>query len=517
MTWDSKKKKAFVTASSKTRAKFAKGGPVQRFVGGGTVHALEGPNTSLVQQNATNPNTGIAGTISGALGLNDNFQAGSAMITPGTNTEQLNDAYTTATGALQQQMDLTHTLSPQAAQAVQHQSDLANQYAAMTRGEGPNPARAQLHQATGQNIASQAALMAGQRGANQNAGLMARQIANQGAQTQQQAAGQDATLEAQQQIAAQDKLANLSESQVGQAQGATTGANTAAQNEQNILQGANTAANNAAVGMQSNVNNTNAQTSMANQAQAGKTLSSVVSMLPVIGGMLAKGGVVEPHVKLAEMNAVSLKHHYAGGGGVHQSPMESYFAPVAQQGGPSIESTPDMASKIPKNTMDDDIKGTMEKLKKKEPETTTGTAADWEVGGGMAGGPMDAGSVAEAAPALAAHGGMMKLNYCHGPHKSHVANFLAEGGKVKSMVSPGEIYLSPEKVSKVINEDVDPKKIGQKIGGKAKVKGDSYENDTVPMDLQEGGVVIDRENMGTREKRLLFVHKSIARKKAGAK
>lgn len=66
-------------------------------------------------------------------------------------------------------------------------------------GEGPDIAGAQLAQVTGQNVANQAALMAGQRGAAANPALMARQAAMQGGALQQQAAGQAQTLRLQQQ------------------------------------------------------------------------------------------------------------------------------------------------------------------------------------------------------------------------------------------------------------------------------------------------------------------------------
>ena len=95
------------------------------------------------------------------------------------------------------------------------QAGLAQQYQNIASGQGPNPAMAQLNQTTGQNVANQAALMAGQRGAGANVGLMARQAAQQGAATQQQAVGQGATMEAQQRLNA---LSGLSSQQQAQAQ-----------------------------------------------------------------------------------------------------------------------------------------------------------------------------------------------------------------------------------------------------------------------------------------------------------
>ena len=102
-----------------------------------------------------------------------------------------------------------------------------------------------------------------------------------------------------------------------------------------------------------------------------------------------------------------------------------------------------------------------------------------------------------------------------GPHKGHMANYLAQGGQVPAMVSPGEIYLSPENVRKVVHEGQDPKSVGVTFRGKAKVRGDSLKNDTIPETLEEGGVVIDRKNVMSREKRELFVHKALAKKRAG--
>ncbi len=72
----------------------------------------------------------------------------------------------------------------------------------IANGTGPNPAQAMLNQQTGANVAQQAALMAGQRGAGANVGLMARQAAQQGAGIQQQAVGQGATMQANQSLGA---------------------------------------------------------------------------------------------------------------------------------------------------------------------------------------------------------------------------------------------------------------------------------------------------------------------------
>lgn len=539
---DAKKKAEFVRVMG--RQKFAKGGAVRKLArrkyfadGGPLVNTqdvpnpntqLGGPGTGTVNT-ASNPNTGILGTIGGALGLNNNFQAGAANTQAGTNAAQLNQAYNGSQTALQQQQSLADTLNPQAAQAAQNQANLAQQLYGMTQGQGPNPALAELAQATAGNVAQTGAQMAGARGANQNVGLMARQIGQQGAATQQAAAGQAATLQAQQQIAAQQNLANLAASQIGQTGSAITGSNTAQQNEQNILQQANSAFNNNQVGMQSNINNTNAQTAQGNQGMAGKILGGVSSAISgLTGGLFAEGGEVEApeHLKLAEMNAHAIAHgkKLAGGGAIGPNPLlgnqttggpsqnwAGQYMGASQAGGPNIEATPAAQKQ-------DDVDLTKAGSMLGNAFKGSGGQSDEDALEGYARADAVLGSTNPEVQmpsanefTMVAHGGKI----AEGPHGSHVANYLfADGGKVPAMVSPGEIYLSPENVHKVVHEGIDPKKVGEKIPGKAKVRGDSFKNDTVPKTLEEGGVVIDRKNMGTKEKRELFVHRSLAKKRA---
>lgn len=170
--------------------------------------------------------------------------------------QQVNNGTNTATSGINSTQDLIAALSAQG--GINNQSNvygqqqaLANQYGQIASGVGPNPAQAALEQATGVNVANQAALAASQRGSGANVGLIARQVGQNGANIQQQAAGQGATLQAQQQLAAlgaegqqQNNLANLATTQVGQQVGATNALNTAAEQNQssllNALQGYNT-------------------------------------------------------------------------------------------------------------------------------------------------------------------------------------------------------------------------------------------------------------------------------------
>lgn len=133
------------------------------------------------------------------------------------------------------------------------QQALANALLAQSNGEGPNPAQAALNASTGQNVANQAALMASQRGAGANAGLLARQAAQQGAAIQQQAGGQGAVLQAQQQLAARQQLGAqqqaMQQGNLGQQAASTSllGAASGAQNAQNNTSVAN-------YGMQQGIN-----------------------------------------------------------------------------------------------------------------------------------------------------------------------------------------------------------------------------------------------------------------------
>ena len=145
---------------------------------------------------------------------------------------QLNTSWDQQQAALKQQQDFINAVTAQ--NGLTNQSNVFNQMQGLTgqfqniaAGQGPNPAMAALNQATGANVANQAALMAGQRGAGANPALLARQAAMQGAQTQQQAVGQAATLQAQQQLAAlqalqqqQGMMGNLAGAQVNEQQGA---------------------------------------------------------------------------------------------------------------------------------------------------------------------------------------------------------------------------------------------------------------------------------------------------------
>lgn len=243
--------------------------------------------------------------IIGGATNNGNFTAIGAPLQDPTTTGQATTAYGNTQSGLDQQQQLANALAAQGginnqSSVYNQQQQLANALQMQAQGVGPNPAQDQFAQNTGANVASQAALMAGQRGVGANPGEIARQIAMQGAATQQQAAGQQATLQAQQQLAAQGQLqaqqqnlAGLATQQVGQQAGAVSGYNQFAQGQQQNLLNGIAQQNNSAVGTQSNINNANAGIAGINAQNTAKVFGGLANSAGGAAQALAKGGEVE--------------------------------------------------------------------------------------------------------------------------------------------------------------------------------------------------------------------------------
>lgn len=106
------------------------------------------------------------------------------------------------------------------------------------QGPGADIAGAQLNQVTGQNIASQAALLAGQRGAAANPALAARLIGQQGGALQQQAVGQAQQLRLQQEQQRELLRAQALQAQAGIAGGLVSAQQQAIQNKAALAAGA---------------------------------------------------------------------------------------------------------------------------------------------------------------------------------------------------------------------------------------------------------------------------------------
>lgn len=206
------------------------------------------------------------------------------------NQGQIDTSYQGVQDSLKSQQQLMQALQGQ--NGIQNQSNVYNQFQDIAAGRGPNPAQAMLANATGQNVANQASLMAGQRGAGSNVGLMARQAAGQGAGIQQNAVGQGAALQANQSLNALGAAGNLASGQVSNQMAATGSLSSAQQTEQQNLLNAQAQFNAAKVGAASNVNNANASLASTVMGQQGKLIGGLLQgsgqAMGAGGGMIAR-------------------------------------------------------------------------------------------------------------------------------------------------------------------------------------------------------------------------------------
>lgn len=161
------------------------------------------------------------------------------------------------------------------------QNNLAQALQQQMAGQGPNLANALLHQATNQNMAQSAAMMASQQGINP--ALAARSAGQNLAQAQQQAAAQASLNQVQQQLMAQQQLGGLY-GQMGNQQ----------LTQQQINQGA-LANQNSATNQQSQIGSSMAQANMQDQRKAMSGLLGGASSILGLG--LAHGGQIPEHLK----------------------------------------------------------------------------------------------------------------------------------------------------------------------------------------------------------------------------
>lgn len=214
-----------------------------------------------------------------------------------------------------------------ALQGIQgQQQSLANQLQQQTLGQGPNPAQAALNANTGTNVANTAALMAGQRGASANPGLIARQAAGQGAQIQQNAVGQEATLNAQQQLSAEQLLAQ----QQSQLVSGTLGGQNANTNLLNANIQGQDAQNVASInnyGMEQKINaDTAAANAKAKDAKSQGIVDSIGKSIPVLGQFFAHGGQIPDHLhavgKIVHPDFIKAKNFRSGGNVAGKAPVQ---------------------------------------------------------------------------------------------------------------------------------------------------------------------------------------------------
>lgn len=509
-----------------------------------------GQGQDIYNQIAANNGLGTQAAATGAqAGLNKGVASlggagvmGNAMGQQGGLNTQLGNA-----GGIQAQMGGIQGLQ----NVLAAQQGTAGQLQGIANGTGPNPAQAALNQATGQNIANQAALMAGQRGAGSNVGLMARQAAQQGAGIQQQAVGQGATMQAQQEMNALGQLTaqqqamgatnqgiagigagltgaqqaginnlygqgqgavNALQTGIGQqfGQGATTtgqlmaqqGANTAnAQNEVGNLIGAT------GTNMQGNLTNSGQLIGAAgqqnatkagmqgnvNSANAGLAGNVMGGQQAMIGGLLS-GGAAGSKTATGGVPAAAaaaeggLVQKMAAGGPTDIS-QPLTFGSYLQKVGNSMTSSGD--------ALGGDTPG--QKAIKKGAADMSGAFVSALKGPAAAPAAPLAGPDASAAnPGIA---------------------MAAKGGRIKAMVSENEVVLPPDVVKSSDAPERSADFVGRvmknkmpydqnKEGGlimakdskqKAEKSGNSYDNDKIPEDLPEGSVVIPRSVMQAKD------------------
>lgn len=229
------------------------------------------------------------GNVAGMLGMGggaggSGFDVDKAHVAEAVGLDQTNAAQQASLNALTQQQNFLNAV--QAQNGLGNQSTVFNNLANTAAGVGPNPAQAMLANATGDNIANQAALMAGQRGAAANPALMARQAAMQGANIQQQSIGQNAALQANQRLGALGQMGNIANQQAAQYGAAVQGNTGANQNQQNMLLNQISSQNNANVSAQNSVNQANSQMAQANMGAQGNIFGNLLGAAgTVVGGI----------------------------------------------------------------------------------------------------------------------------------------------------------------------------------------------------------------------------------------
>lgn len=374
------------------------------------------------------------------------------------------EAYYRNQAALASQQRLLGALQGQG--GLQKQTDVYGQLQDIAAGKGPNPAQAMLNQRTGENVANQAALMAGQRGASANVGLMARQAAQAGSGIQQQAVGQGATMQANQSLGAINQAGNLANTMASNQIAGTNAATNAEQAQYGNLMNALAQQNQQRIASQSSVNAGNAglaQTGMGGQQQMLGGMMSGAAMMVAHGGMIPG---------------------YADGGGV--GPQSSFGQFLTTVNAPS--EIP-LAAPMPSGGGSGDaIKGGMEKLSGAiKPQGTIENYNPNTAYSGPSAGPW---SPKMAGPAAALKSG---------------------GGMVDVVLSPGEKVVPPNKVNEAAGGKVEAKT----VPGKAHVPGDSVKNDTYQTKLPEGSIVVPRTKAKDAGDAAAFVRKILAQRGRG--
>lgn len=218
----------------------------------------------------------MASAIAGGLGATSSYQAAPPPI-------QTQDIISQIKAA---QANPNFVDYSQSNNTAQKQGTLADMLMAQANGTGPNPALNQLNQTTNQNIQQTAGQIASQKGISP--GLAARLIAMNGANQNQNAAGQAATMNAQQQLGAESNLGStLNAQRTGDITQATDNKNL--QNQyigtlENAQSNQNNAINDGTLGAE----RINADTAAANAKAAGSVGGGLLQGLGSVGASLLK-------------------------------------------------------------------------------------------------------------------------------------------------------------------------------------------------------------------------------------
>lgn len=447
----------------------------------------------------------------------------------------------------------TTNLQPNQAQfngVLAQQGQLAGQLQAQANGTGPNPALAQLNQTTQQTGQQAASTIASQRG--MNAGLAARTSAQNQAVTQQQAAGQAASMTAQQQIAAQSNLSNLYGTEASGINGQEGAINSAGQINAGLTQGNQQIASSAVSGIAGGAGSAFgklAHGGVVHQKMAsggsieGQTITPPQVQQANAGGPSSNVGQYLNQMKTGNGQATGINQQDIQklGKGI-----KSYFNKTGTNTAASPTSTAsngvtstDISS--PNTLTDSNAAITNQDTGLAQQGTSAPVSVDApaavDTGGADAAGAADAGAATDAAAGDAAaagatdaaaagatdaaaagaagassdagllallarggyisrkkmaEGGPMDTSTPLGNFEDSIQSMLAKGGKVPVLLSPGEKVLKPSAAKAVAKGKANPMAMGATVPGQAKVKGDSYANDTFATSLPPGAIVIPR-------------------------
>lgn len=364
--------------------------------------------------------------------------------------------------------------------SMDQQQGLINQLIAQGQGQGPNPAMDQLRMTTDQNARQQAALVAGARGVNP--ALAARLAAQQGASINQQAAGQAALQSAQQQLAAQQQAGGLLGQQIGQ-QTQQAGLNAQQQQAYNQLLAQNLS------------------------SQRGQDIGQATAQGQAGLGLMANRTAAEAMRRQAQAqekqridNAYNAMNNINAGVAAQNSSQEFQYGAGAMSG---LSSALQSAALMNKGGVVNMAKGGMS-----QSDGGLGSFQNFQSGNPFYSQLAEAGNVAsktgkdiqESFTGLTDPNVMKKVSSLF---ENKLPMMAGDAGIGEAAGAEGGLDVLSQVAPLALASN------GGKVSGKAKVKGDSVVNDTVPAMLSPGEIVIPRTATETPEDAHAFLDKII--------